>query len=223
MSLMSMLESAQGGSLFANAARAAGLEEGETRSAMARLCPAIAEQLYTKAAKDEDLYDSLLDLLEDNDSDCGLDDPEALTDAEAVSDGHAILEDIYGSRNGAISTFRKTVPDISEAALPKLAAISATAVLAAIAQGRTQALGLAGVQPAAGGGGGGLLSIILEALMRGLMQGAKRSATPQRRRRRRSYGSYYSRKRTRRTTTRRRTKRTPLEEIFGEILGTRSR
>lgn len=218
-----MLEAAQGGTFYANVARATGLDEAEARSAVETLCPAIAAELHSKAKSDEELYDSLLDLLEDNDSDSGLDDPEATTDAEAVADGHAILEDIYGSRNAAIAEFRKAVPDIGEAALPKLAAISATAVVSAIAQSRIKAQGLTGAMPATGASGGGLLSIILEALMRGLLQGAKRSATP-RRRRRRSYGSYYSRRRTRRTTTRRRTrrtKRTPLEEIFGEILGTR--
>jgi hypothetical protein len=224
MSLMSMLEQAQGGALFAAVGKATGLAEAEARSAMGALCPAIAAELHAKAEKDEELYDSLLDLLEDNDSDSGLDDPEAVTDSEAVADGHAILEDVYGSRNAAVAAFREIAPDVDEAVLPKLGAISATAVLSAVAQSRLQAQGLAGVQPAAGGGGGGLLSIILEALMRGLMQGAKRSVTPRRRRRRRSYGSYYSRRRSRRSTTRRRrTKRTPLEDIFGEILGTRRR
>jgi hypothetical protein len=219
MSLMSMLEAAQGGALFANVGKATGLDEAQARAAMAKLCPAIAEQMRTKAESDEDLYDSLLDLLEDNESDSGLDDAEALTDAEAVSDGQAILEDIYGSRNAAVTAFRQLAPGVDEQVLPKLGAISATSVLSAIAQGRNTAQGLSGAQSA---GGGGLLSIILQGILKGFMQSAKRSIAP-RRRRRRSYGGYYSRRRTRRSTTRRRTRRTPLEEIFGEILGTRRR
>ena len=222
MSLMSMLEAAQGGALFANVATATGLDEAQARGAMAKLCPAIAEQMRAKAESDEDLYDSLLDLLEDNESDSGLDDPQAMTDAEAVSDGQAILEDIYGSRNAAVSAFRQLAPGVDEQVLPKLGAISATAVLSAIAQGRNTAQGLTGVQTAASGvAGGGILSIILQAILKGFMQSAKRSIAP--RRRRRSYGSYYSRRRSRRTPTRRRTRRTPLEDIFGEILGTRRR
>jgi hypothetical protein len=220
MSLTSMLESAQGGALFANVAKAAGLAEGETRAAMGKLCPAIAGQLKAKAESDEDIYDSLLDLLEDNDGGGDLEDAQALTDAEALADGNAVLEDVYGSRNEAIATFRNLVPNISEGSLSKLAAISATAVLSAIAQGRNAAQPLTGASPAAGAGGG-LLSVILGALFKGLMQGAQRSLAP--RRRRRSYGSYYSRRRTRRSTTRRRTRRTPLDDIFGEILGTRRR
>jgi hypothetical protein len=221
MSLMSMLEAAQGGALFATVAKATGLAESETRAAMGKLCPAIAEQMRQKAESDEDLYDSLLDLLEDNDSDSGLDDADALTDADALADGQAILEDIYGSRNAAVSAFRDLAPDVGEQALPKLGAISATAVLSAIAQGRMQAQGLTGAQTATGAAGGGLLAIILQAILKGFMQSARRSVAP--RRRRRSYGSYYSRRRSKRTTTRRRTRRTPLEDIFGEILGTRRR
>lgn len=220
MPLISMLEAAQGGALFANVAKAAGLDESEARSAMAKLCPAIAAQLKAKAQSDDDTYDSLLDLLEDNEGGGGLDDADALTDAEAISDGNAVLEDIYGSRNEAITTFRGLLPNIGEAALPKLAAISATAVLMAIAQGRTTAQPLAGAQPVAGAGGG-LISVIVGALLKGLMQGAQRSLAPKRRRR--SYGSYYSRRRTRRATTKRRARRTPLDDIFGEILGTRRR
>ncbi len=215
-----MLEAAQGGGLFATVAGAMGLSEGETRAAMGRLCPAIAEQMRVKAESDEDLYDSLLDLLEDNDSDSGLDNAEAMTDAEAISDGQAILEDVYGSRNTAVSAFRVLAPEVSEQMLPKLGAISATAVLSAIAQGRMQAQSLTGAQTAASTAGGGILAVILQAIIKGFMQSARRSVAP-RRRRRRSYGSYYSRRRTKRTTTRRRTKRTPLEDIFGEILGTR--
>lgn len=220
MSLISMLDGAQGGALYANVAKVTGLAAGEVRSAMGKLCEAIAEKLKSKAESDEDTYDSLLDLLEDNDGGGGLEDPEALTDAEAVSDGNAVLEDIYGSRNAAIAAFRELVPSINESSLAKLSAISATAVLSAIAQGRSTAQPLAGAQQAAGSGGG-LLAVIVGALVKGLVQGAQRSLAP-RRRRRRSYGSYYTRRRTRRRSARR-TRRTPLDDIFGDILGTRRR
>ena len=65
MSLMTLLEQAQGGGLFANVARSLDLDEAETRKAMRKLCPAIAERLKDKAAADEDLFQSLLDLIED--------------------------------------------------------------------------------------------------------------------------------------------------------------
>jgi hypothetical protein len=219
MSLMSMLNQAQGGGLYASVAQSLGLDAAEARDAMAALCPAIAARLHDKAAQDEATYETLLDLLEDNGGDASLDDAEALTGSEAVSDGNAMLDEIYGTRNAAITAMRELAPGISEVQLPKLAAVSATAVLIALAQNQAPAP-LAGAQPAASSGGGGLLGTIVEAVVKGMVQGAARSLAPKRRRRRRSYSSYWGPRRKRRTT-RRRPRRTPLEEIFGSILGTR--
>ena len=214
MTLMTMLNQAQGGGLYQAVAAHLRLDEAQTREAMAALCPAIAAQLHGKAAEDEGTYDTLLDLLDDNEGGASLDDAADLTSADAIADGNAMLDEIYGTRNVAITAMRKLAPGIGEVALPKLAAISATAVLTAIAQNQTPAP-LASAQPAMGGGG--LLGTIAEALVRGLVQGAARSLAPKRRRRRTT--SYWG-QRTKKRTTRRR-KRTPLEEIFGSILGTR--
>jgi hypothetical protein len=221
MPLMTMLEAAQGGGLFAATGNAVGLSAGETKSAMAAICPAIAAKLRACAEQDEDTYDTLLDLLDDNEGGADLDDAEGLTGAEALSDGNAMLEDIYGSRNAAIAALREVAPGISETVLPRLSALSAAAVLAAIAQGQNTAQPLTGAQQAADTGGGGLLGSIVSAVVKGLVQGAQQSLAPKRRRRR-SYSTYSGRRRTRRKTTRRRTRSTPLEEIFGQILGTRS-
>jgi hypothetical protein len=226
MALMSMLETAQGGSLFATAAKALGLSADDTRAAMTAICPAIAEKLRDKAEQDADTYDTLLDLLDDNAGGGSLEDPEALTGAEAVSDGNAMLEDIYGSRNAAIVALRQLAPAISESALPKLAALSATAVLMVIAAGPGTPAPLVGAQAAADTGGGGILGTIVSAVVKGLMEGAQRSLAPKRRRRR-GYSGYFGKRRTTRKTTRKTTRRrktgTTLEDIFGEILGTRRR
>ena len=214
MTLMTMLNQAQGGGLYRAVAKHLDLDEAETREAMGALCPAIAAQLHGKAAQDEGTYDTLLDLLDDNEGGASLDDAEDLTSAEAIADGNAMLDEVYGTRNAAVMAMRKLAPGIGEVALPKLAAISATAVLTALAQNQTPAP-LASAQPAMGGG---LLGTIAEALVKGLVQGAARSLAPKRRRRR-STTAYWGR-RTKKRTTRRR-KRTPLEDIFGSILGTR--
>lgn len=215
MTLMTMLNQAQGGGLYRAVAEHLGLGEAETREAMGALCPAIAAQLHGKAAQDEGTYEALLDLLDDNEGGASLDDAEDLTSADAIADGNAMLDEIYGTRNAAVTAMRKLAPGIGEVTLPKLAAISATTVLTAIAQNQTPAP-LAEAQPAMSGGG--LLGTIAEALVKGLVQGAARSLAPKRRRRR-STTNYWGR-RTKKRTTRRR-KRTPLEDIFGSILGTR--
>ena len=107
MSLMTLLEQAQGGGLYSAVARSLDLDEAETRKAMRKLCPAIAAQLQEKAAADDELFQSLLDLIEDGAEASPLEDAEALTGAEAMADGNAILDDIYGSRNEAMVALRE--------------------------------------------------------------------------------------------------------------------
>lgn len=218
MALMDIVAGAQGGTLFADAGKAVGVSAGEAETAMAALCPAIAHQLRAKSQDDADTFESLLDLLEDGaDGGAG-----PLTDGEAIADGNAILDDIYGSREAAISAMRKLAGEIPETSLGKISAISATAVLAALARSHA-AMPLAGAAPAAASGGG-LLGTIVAELIKGAVQGAARSLTPKRRRRR-SYTSYFGRKRKSRTTARkRRSTGTPsLEDIFSEILGSKRR
>ena len=218
-----MLEKAQNGGLFAATAAALGLSAAEVNTALASICPEVAARLHDRAAEDEDTYDTLLDLLDDNGGEVSLDDAEALTGAEAIADGNAVLDEIYGTRNAAVTAMRQLAPGIPESALPKLAAMGATAVLTALAQSRAAPVALAGAQAASDSGGGGLFGTIVAAVVKGLVEGAEKSLAPKRRRRR-SYGSYFGRRRKTRTrTTRRRVQRTPLEEIFGEILGTRRR
>ena len=218
MALMTMLETAQGGALFGTVAKALGADVKDIKAAMASLCPAIAARLKDKAQQDENIYDTLLDLLDDGADGSGLDDAEAMTNAEAISDGNAILDDIYGSRNAAVSAMRAIAPSVPETILPKLSAISATAVLSALAKGRPAAAPLASAQPAAESGGGGIIATIIAAIVKGLMQGLARQLAP--RRRRRSYSSYFG---TRRRRPARRRTRTPLDDIFGEILGGKRR
>jgi len=219
MPLMSMLQNAQGGAFFANAATLAGIEPNEAREALGALCPAIAEQLRARAESDGEAFDNLLDLLEEGGDTGDLDDPAALTSSEAVADGNAILEDVYGSRNAAITAARKLAPQIAETGLTKLTAIAAVSVLAALSRS-TAVTPLAAAAPAEKDGGG-LLGTIISAVIKGAIQGASRQLAPRRRRRRR-YSSYFGRAR-RRKTSRRRARTPSLDDIFGEILGTRRR
>ena len=228
MSLMTMLSAAQGGGLFAQVARSLDLDADETRKAMGVLCPAIARQLKVKAAKDEDLFQSLLDLIEDDDGMPPLEAPESLTDADAVADGNAILGDIYGSRNAAMVALRKVAEQVPERELAKLAPISATAVVAALAQANrtrtSQPMPLAAAQPVAESGDSGIIGSIIGAVISGAVQGVVRELTSAKRRSTTSYTKSRSRKksgRTKRTTStqRRRTTSASIEDIFRDILG----
>jgi len=217
MALMDILGEAQGGRLFATTGQSLGISEAQAKSALSALCPAIAEQLKAKSADDPGTFDALLDLLDDGADGGVLDRSSDLTAGDSLSDGNAILETIYGSRDAAIRTMRGLAKNVPETALVKLSAIGATAVVAALA--RTQAT--ATPQPLASApqqlSGGGILGTLSSALLKGVLQELNRRFAP--RRRRRSYTDYFGTGRKRRTTSRRRSKQPSLEDIFGSILG----
>ena len=224
MSLMTMLQAAQDGALFAQVARSLDLDEDQTRKAMGVLCPAIARQLKTKAAKDEDLLEALLDLIDDDDGTPPLEAHESLTGADAVADGNAILGDIYGSRNAAMVALRKVAEQVPERELAKLAPISATAVVAALAQANRSRASQPMALSAAESSDSGIIGSIIGAVISGAVQGVVRELTSPKRRSSTSYTKSRSRKksgRTKRTasTQRRRTISTSIEDIFRDILG----
>jgi len=214
MAVMDILRGAQNGEFFANAGRAAGVDAATAERSLGVLAPAIVLQLR-KRAEEPQAFEGLLDLLEDGNGDAFLDDESLLDDPELVSDGTAVLADIYGSAAAAQKALAIR-PDDTPA--QRLAAIGASAVLAALARSYNQPLGLVGAQQASGGGEeqGGILSTIVEAVIKGAAQGATRQIMPKRRRRR-SISSYFG---TGRKRTKRRRSTTPsLEQIFGELLG----
>jgi hypothetical protein len=229
MSVMTMLETAQGGKLFAHVAGSLDLDAAQTRAAMGALCPAIAARLKARAEQDDDLYQSLLDLIEDGAGSRPLEEPDALVGGEALSDGNAILEDIYGSRNDAMVALRQIAGEVPERELSKLAPIAATAVVAALAQSnRPMALASGAAEAQSGGGTGhrGLIGTIVGAVIAGAVSGIVRQLTSSRRRR---GTSGYRRTRTRRKTSakrnrggasrRRRTAAGGIDDIFRDILG----
>ncbi|PZF75777.1 hypothetical protein DK847_16255 [Aestuariivirga litoralis] len=224
MSLMSMLDQAQGGRLYALVARSVDLDAGQTQKAMGRLCPAIAERLHARAARDEELFQSLLDLIADNGASNPLEDAEALTGAEAVSDGNAILDDVFGSRSAAMAALRAADASLPERELAKLAPLSATAVVAALAQANRPLALAAGPLPAAGAASGqGFFSALIAAIIAGIVSALTKKLTASTRRRRTTYSRSRTQRRTTsgrsRTPARRRTASASVEDVFKEILG----
>lgn len=234
MSVTTMLAAAQGGKLYDQVAESLDVGAAETRRAMEKLCPAIARQLKDAAEEDDDLFDTLLDLINDGEGTSPLDEPGALTDAEAISDGNAVLDDVYGSRNEAMVALRKVTPDLAERELAKLAPISAVAVVAALAQAN-QPMALTQAQPAASmdsGLGGGVIGTIIGSVIAGAVTGLIREVTSSKNwrgttsytktRTRRPSGSKTKAKTRTKTQTQRTTpagKSISVEDIFRDILG----
>jgi hypothetical protein len=209
MTLMSILATSDNGNYFSNVAQACSMSAGEAKSALERLCPAIASRLKAKMQSDNNAFEALLDLLDEGD------DLNGLTDGEAIADGKAVLDDLYGSTPAALAEMKKLAPGLSDTQHENISAIAATSVLAVLAKSYATPATLAastGDAPQ----GGGILATIIAALIKGLLQGARSQLAP-RRRRRRSYTSYFGTRR--KTTRRKRRARTPtLEDIFGQIL-----
>ena len=204
MAITDILSAAQGGQYFANVAQACGLSDAKAKAAVSKFAPAIAGKLKNKAASDPLAFDALLDILEEGGDSSDLDDVEAMTGTEAQDDGAEILANLYGDQVAAEKELGVSGDSQSIAA-----ALSATAVLAALAASNASTLTSDAAK--ASSGGGGLIAIIIAAILKGLMQGARRQLAPKRRRRR----YYYS---TRRRTTRRRSTRPGLDDVFREIL-----
>lgn len=218
MSLMTLLEQAQGGGLYTAVARSLDLDEGETRKAMRQLCPAIATRLQEKAAADQDLFQTLLDLIEDGAEGSPLDTVDSLTGAEAMADGNAILEDVYGSRNQAMVALRQVDETIPERELRKLAPISATAVVAALAQAnRPMALAASAAPARSSTGGEGIIATLISAIIAGIVSALSRKLAPRTRRRTARYSRTRSKRKTTRTPTRR-TTTASVEDVFRDIL-----
>ena len=223
MSVITVLEQAQGGRLMDTIAASLDIDAGQTRKAMAKLCPAIAVRLQDKAKAEEELFQSLLDLIADNAEASPLAAPDGLTSAEAISDGNAILSDVYGSRNAAMVALREADPSLPERELSRLAPISATAVVAALAEANrpmTLAGGAlaGGALPAAGRSAGeGFIAALVSAIVAGIVSALTRKLSGGTHRR---APARYSRTRRRTSTTRRRrTSTASVEDVFRDILG----
>jgi hypothetical protein len=219
MSIISILESAEGGRFFANAAKACGIDEAQARAASEKLAPSIAQRLKDKASSDPESFEQLLDLIEEGDA-SELQEEGALTDADAQQDGAAIIADLYGSGAEANAVFKGLAGPIDKAAASTLAAITATAVLAALSAANAPKAAEGAAEPAeasTSGGGQGFFAILIAALLKGLLQGASRQLAPKRRRRR--YSGYYGYGR--RPQRRRRKRSVGLDDVFKEILTNR--
>jgi hypothetical protein len=206
--IIDIVLNAQNGGAAAAAGRLVGVSPEEAKAACRRLVPEIAARARDKAETDQEAYDELLDLIEDDSTAAVLDDPAVLAAPETQADGENILTALYGAPDRAAASAGKAGPMMPLIAVMTLAAIAR--------RGQATMMGIADV-PARGTGGGLLgtvVSALLAGLVRGLMQALQRR-TSSYGRRRPAYGT----RRTRSAATRRRRARQPsLDDLFGEIM-----
>jgi hypothetical protein len=205
--ILDIVLNAQNGGAAAAAGRLVGVSPDDAVAACRRLVPEIAGRARDKAETDQQAYDELLDLIEDDSTAAVLDDPAVLAASETRADGESILTALYGAPDPAAGA-GKAGPMVPLIAVLTLAAIAR--------RGQATMLGIANVPDRGSGGGilGAILSALLAGLVKGLMQALQRR-TSSYARRRPAYGARRSRTA---STRRRRAQQPSLDDIFGEIL-----
>ena len=127
MNLLETLFSNQGGETVKSIARAAGLDESDTKNILGKLAPALARGIKQNASNESGLQ-SLLGALNKGSHQRYLDEPERLGRRETIDEGNSILGHIFGSkdvsRNVASHAARETGQDtgIIKKMLPMVAA-----------------------------------------------------------------------------------------------------
>ena len=98
MNLLEMIMSAQGGGAAQQAGAQLGLNQQQSQSAIAALLPAISSALKQNTAKPEG-FAGLLGALQNGNHDQYLDNPQAVAQPTAITDGNAILGHLFGSKD----------------------------------------------------------------------------------------------------------------------------
>src|SRR5688500_13268921 len=133
MSIMNILDEAQGGQLFRKLGEIAGVSPSDARKAIEAFCPTIAARLRTKA-DDSGAFDELLALLDDNDGD--LLTSGDLASRDTIEDGEAVLGQAYGSLEaaGEEATASARALRLDRSAAERLHPIAAALVLALLSR-----------------------------------------------------------------------------------------
>jgi len=98
MNLLEMIMSAQGGASAQQAGAQLGLSQEQSQGAIEALLPAISSALKQNTARPEGLA-GLLGALQKGGHDQYLDNPQAIAQPQAVSEGNAILGHLFGSKD----------------------------------------------------------------------------------------------------------------------------
>ena len=167
MNLLETLLNAQNGDVLRRISDQFQLDEGQTRSAVDALVPALSRGISNNASSPEGL-ESLLGALARGNHGTYLDRPDALTDQAAVVDGNGILGHIFGSKEVSreVAARASQSSGVDSGILKQMLPVLASAAMGAMAKSGFGAAGAAsGSQAVAdqGGGLGGMLNSFLDA------------------------------------------------------------
>lgn len=225
--ILEVLEGCQNGQLIDTLGAACELSEEQCRQSLDRLTPDIARRI-SERIPDEDSYEDLVDILDEEEQVEYLDDPNAMLSRSAIGDGEDILELLYGSMDQARAAAQKIGPPegVDGDAFARLMTMAAALTFSALAR-RNQQYQLAAARSPEGEppASEGFIAMLIGALITGLMQGLKTSTRRRRRRRNRGvlekiFGTGTTRRRRSTRKRKRRRRKTPsLNDLLGDILG----
>lgn len=186
MNLMDMIMGAQGGDVVSKLGGQLGLDDTQTKSAVAALLPALSSGLKRNASQPGGL-EALVGALQKGDHHKYLDEPERLGAPETIQDGNAILGHLLGSKDVSRAAASKASAQtgLSDCLMKQMLPMLATLAMGSLSKQNQdnniagQLMGALSGQPQGGTqGGGGLLGSVLGAVMGGGKKAPAQGGSP---------------------------------------------
>ena len=165
MNLMDMILNGQNGDVFRQVANSFQLDEGQARSAVGALIPALSSGISREASSDQGLND-LIGALGRGNHRQYIDNPAALGQEAAVVEGNGILGHIFGSKEVSRQVASRAAESsgVDSGILKKMLPILASAAMGAMAKnGFGDSTKVGELSSGQGAGIGSLLSSFLDA------------------------------------------------------------
>ena len=162
MNLLEMIMKAQNGDVVREMANSFQLDEGQARSAIDALVPALGRGFSRNASSSQGL-DDLIGALQRGDHGRYIEQPSVATQQVAVEEGNGILGHIFGSKDVSRQVASRAAQSsgVDSGVLKKMLPMLASVAMGALAK---QGFGGSATNQASGAGGlGGLLSGFLDA------------------------------------------------------------
>jgi len=162
MNLLEMILKAQNGDVVREMANSFQLDEGQARSAIDALVPALGRGFSRNASRSQGL-DDLIGALQRGDHGRYIEQPSVATQQVAVEEGNGILGHIFGSKDVSRQVASRAAQSsgVDSGVLKKMLPMLASVAMGALAK---QGFGDSATNQASGAGGlGGLLSGFLDA------------------------------------------------------------
>jgi hypothetical protein len=167
MNLIETILKASGGSALSEIASKLNIDGGQATEILKQLAPALGRGISRNTA-DQGGLDALINALGKGNHERYLDNPNAVTEQDAIDDGNGILGHIFGSKEVSrkVATHASNQTGVSSSLIKKMLPMIASLAMGALAKQNRAQPGFANANnaaPQSGGIAGGLLNSFLDA------------------------------------------------------------